>query len=101
MRKAHLSYPHRFVLAAAALLALAAGLPALAGFDQERSFQTDSLTVHNMIGEIRVSGHGGSGFDVLVHVRGDDASEELIRIEVDEGSSPELAVLFPVDKERS
>ena len=72
MREIPASHPHRFALAALALLALAAGLPALAGFDQERSFQTDQLTVHNMIGEIRISGHGGSSFEVLVHVRGDD-----------------------------
>ena len=101
MSKIHASHLRRLALATLTLLALTAGLPALAGFDQERSFKSDELTVHNMIGEIRISGHGGSEFEVLVQVRGKDAGSDLLRIEVDEGSSPELAVVFPLDKEKS
>jgi len=82
------------------LLTLAA-LPALAEFEQSRSFQADSLTVNNLIGAVRISGHAGSTFEVLVQVRGRDASPELIEIRTKEGSAPELNVAFPVTRERN
>ena len=89
------------VPAVLALLLLAAGLPALAALEEQRSFSSDELTVYNLIGEIRIEGHGGSDFEVAVHVRGDDAKEGLIQLETEEGASPELAIVFPLDQERS
>jgi len=89
----------RLALAVLACLALAVP-PALAAFDQSRSFQADSLTVNNLIGEVRVSGHAGSTFEVLVRVRGADASPELIEIRTKEGAAPELTVGFPIHRER-
>ena len=90
----------RPALLAPAVLCLILAAPALAEFDQERSFQTDNLTVRNLIGEVRVTGHGGSGYDVLVRVRGKDASPDLVQIQTDEGANPVLTVVFPLKQER-
>jgi hypothetical protein len=83
------------------LLILATTLPALAGFEESRSFAAETLTVNNLIGEIRVSGHAGSSFEVLVQVRGDDASPELIEVLTKDGASPELTIGFPIESERN
>ena len=74
------------------ILLLGLALPALAGFDEQRSFSSDTLTVNNLIGEVRVTGHGGSTFEVQVSVRGSDASRDLIRIRTEEGGKPEICV---------
>jgi hypothetical protein len=71
-------------------------LPALAGFDEQRSFSSDTLTVNNLIGEVRVTGHGGSTFEVHVSVKGSDATRELIQLRSDEGSKATLTVAFPI-----
>jgi len=94
------SLPLRPVFAVLSLLALAAALPAWAEFDKSQSFQADSLTVNNLIGEVQVSGHAGSTFEVLVRVRGEDASPELIEISSTSGASPELTISFPIESER-
>ena len=50
----------RLVLLLLPLLVLAAALPASAAFDKSQSFAADSLTVNNLIGEVRISGHAGA-----------------------------------------
>ena len=94
------SLPFLAVLAALSILALGAALPARAEFDKSQSFQADSLTVNNLIGEVRISGHSGSAFEVLVKVRGEDASPDLIEISSTSGGSPELTISFPIESER-
>lgn len=95
------AFCHRVALIVLPFLVLAAALPALAGFDKQQTFQADSLTVNNLIGEVRVSSHAGSGFEVLVRVRGEDASPDLIQIRTKDGAVPELSVVFPVDEKRN
>lgn len=91
----------RLSLALLALLASVTALPALAGFDESRSFPAGSLTVNNLIGEVRVGGHSGSEFEVLVRVRGRDASTDVIEVRTRNGANPELTIAFPVDSERN
>jgi hypothetical protein len=83
------------------VLFLALALPALAGFDEKHSFSTDSLTVNNLIGEVRVTGHGGSAFEVHVSVKGSDATRELIEIRSEEGSKARLTIAFPIQEHRN
>ena len=78
-------------LASAAAVALLA-FPAAAGLEQTRSFDSDRLTVRNLIGKVTVEGHGGSGFEVTVNVQGRDAKDGAIRLE-QEGD--ELNIVFP------
>ncbi|MBD3220939.1 DUF4097 family beta strand repeat protein, partial [bacterium] len=87
------------ILAPAACVLLLA--PALAG-EFERQFQTDAraLVLRNLIGQVRVTETGGDRYEIHVHVRGDDASEDLIRVSLDEGREAELLVEFPVDEHR-
>ena len=87
-----------------ALVVLALGValhPAQAEFEERRTIDASALTVHNVIGEIQVRGHGGDSFEVRVNVRGADASPDRIRVELKEGSRASLAVVFPLDEERS
>jgi len=72
-------------------------LPATAGFEERLSFSSDRLTVRNLIGEIRVEGHGGSNFEALVSVQGKDATREAITIESSDNGAAELTVIFPAE----
>jgi hypothetical protein len=73
-------------------------LPAWADFERSFSVAGDRLALANLIGEISVSGKSGGEIEVLVNVRGEDASEDLIRFEEGDGS---IFVLFPIDEENS
>jgi hypothetical protein len=84
-------------LAVAALSGVATS--ARAEFQEVASFAADSLTLENLIGEIRVEG-GGAEFRVQVDVRGGDASRESIRIEKKDGAAATLSVRFPLESER-
>ena len=83
-------------------LALVAGLawPAWAGFEEQFTFSADELRVRNLIGEVKVEGHGGSAFEVVVNVQGRDASPERVHIEQQDGGQAWLEVVFPVDETR-
>jgi hypothetical protein len=74
--------------------------PALADFDKSFDLAGDELVLTNLIGEITVEGHGGDKFRVEVQVRGDDASPSNLEIEMREGGTAELAVRFPLDREK-
>lgn len=85
------------VLAAVVLLSCSA----VAGeFEREFSLDARELVLRNLVGEVRVGETGGNEYRVVVHVRGEDASEELIAIHVEEGHQAELIVEFPVDEHR-
>ena len=79
------------------LVAVCASLaiPAWADFDEKHSFGGDTLVVKNLIGEVRVAGHSGPGFEVAVHVRGKDGTKSNIQIEAQDGATGELQVHFP------
>ena len=66
-----------------------------AGFSETKSFSSNSLTVTNLIGEVRVAGHDGSDFTVVIDVQGEDASRGSVELET-KGNS--LAVVFPKSK---
>ena len=85
------------ILAVAMLLAVS---PPSALADFERSFTVSGqrLALANLIGQISVSGKSGGDIEVLVNVRGEDASEDLISFDEGDGS---LFVLFPIDEHDS
>lgn len=76
-------------------LALLAIPATAADFSETRTFSSDSLTLTHLIGEVTVSGHRGSGFEVVVHVHGADASPQNVRLET---SGDRLTVEFPDSK---
>ncbi len=76
-------------------MAVLAGTASAAGFSETKSFSTNSLTVTNLIGEIRVAGHSGSEFEVVVDVKGGDASRDAVQIET---TGNTLTVVFPKSK---
>ena len=87
----------RFCLVLPLILVLLS-VPALAGVEKQHSFSGDNLTVTNLIGTIRVEGHGGSDFEVHVSIEGDAAAADLIRVETREGADAGLAVVFPIEQ---
>ncbi len=93
----------RFVFFAAALACLALGMaftaPAQAGFEERMSFDAETLRLGNLIGEIQVEGYDGSGFEVVVSVRGDDGTRDNISFKRSNGREAELIVVFPLDEE--
>lgn len=85
----------RITLALASALLLLSS-PAQAEFQEDYTFAADELTVGNLVGEIRLEGHGGSDFLVEVSVEGEDAERDLVEFDVQEGDRAELWVLFPL-----
>jgi hypothetical protein len=88
---------YRWTLVATLLLSALLAVPALAGFQETKSFGGSELTVNNLIGEIRVAGHSGSDFEITVNVQGGDASEDRVAIRQD---GDQLSVVFPVSESR-
>jgi DUF4097 and DUF4098 domain-containing protein YvlB len=83
-------------LAIATVLTLPAGsVVQAAGTEQDHSFSADRLTVRNVIGEIRIEGHGGSTFEVVVRSGGRDSADGAIRTKI---SDDQLDVVFPAGK---
>ena len=71
-----------------------------APFDREFTIDADELRIANLIGAVELRPHAGKEFLVKVHVRGDDASDKLIRFEQGRGRRAELIVIFPTDEHR-
>ncbi len=87
---------HRSALRASLAMLACTGLLALpvsAGVIKEhRSFESRSLEIRNLIGEVRVEGHRGSTFEVDITIQGADSNEGLLKIEE---SGDTLAIVFP------
>jgi lia operon protein LiaG len=95
------SNPRRLVAACALWVAAAAGGTAQAAeFERTFTFDTQDLTVADLVGAVQVEAAPGSEFRVVVRVRGADADEKHIRFQQKQGSKAELAVLFPVEEHR-
>jgi hypothetical protein len=93
----------RILLPALALLVCTLCMPGAvqADFSHKESFDAGELRINNLIGEIRVEGHGGGSFEVEVNVRGRDASPERMEIRADKGARATLSVVFPLNEERN
>ena len=75
-----------------AVLALLAVAPASAAGKETRTFSSNRLEVRNLIGEVRVESHRGSGFEVEVDFQGADAAREAIELA---GDDETLIIRFP------
>jgi hypothetical protein len=63
------------------LLVIAASTPAFSeSYDEHLTADTSHLKVVNLIGEVHVTRHEGSGFDVVVHVQGKDANRDRVYV---------------------
>ena len=78
------------------LFTLLAGTALASEFEKEFTFDGKELLVSNMIGAIKVKEGSSDAFRVLVSVRGEDASEDLLEFIVQEDGSA-LAIKFPLD----
>jgi Putative adhesin len=78
-----------FALLAALVLA---ARPAAAAAEERRSFDTNELTIRNLIGAVKVSGTSGSKFEVTIRVQGKDSTTPGVDIDA---SSNELTIKFP------
>ena len=83
----------------ALLMVAVLGGPARAEFSERLSFEGRELIVHNLIGEIKVKGGGGS-FDVLVNVQGRDGTPENIEVLADDGGTGKLTIRYPKGQSR-
>ncbi|MFH1842638.1 MAG: DUF4097 family beta strand repeat-containing protein [bacterium] len=86
------------------LLIFTFGLTSLATageFTREFTIDADQFQLINLIGEIQLVASDGDDIEILIEVSGDDADEDLIEIEVNEGRRAEVAILFPIGEERN
>lgn len=84
--------------ALALVLTLAGAAVQAEPFERTFQYSADELTVANLIGHVRVEGHAGDDFRVVVNVRGDDATTDLIRFDERSGRRAELVIQFPTDE---
>ena len=68
-------------------------------FEERATFSGRELTVTSLVGAVQVEGFDGNEFEVVVNVRGKDASKDRIRIEKHTGGDARLDVVFPVKGE--
>ena len=92
-RRSPLALPMAFLI----LITLLAGTAPAAEFEKEFTFDGRELLVSNMIGAIKVKEGSSDAFRVLISVRGEDASEDLLEFIVEEGGNNALAIKFPLD----
>lgn len=69
-------------------------------FQRHVTLDGEQLLLINLIGEIHLEKAEGSAFEAEIEVHGDDASEDLIRIETKNGGHAQLLIRFPVEDER-
>jgi hypothetical protein len=83
-----------------ALLALLGAGP-VRGEDVDRHFtiKGESLSLVNLVGEVRIEAGTGSDFEVDVAVRGGDAGPELVRFDQEDGPKAHLYIQYPLNKE--
>jgi hypothetical protein len=72
----------------------------LAGFDEQKSLETDRLLIRNLIGRVEIVGHDSTEFEIDVQVRGRDATPERVRVAWSEGHDAELRIEFPLGESR-
>lgn len=97
-----MGYRTRFLVRILTLsLSFATGLAAMAGIERTQSIGADKLTLHNVVGAIQVVPHSGDDFEVMLSIEGADASEKLIDVLVQGGTSAEMEIRFPLAESRS
>jgi hypothetical protein len=70
-------------------------------FTETVSVSGSALTLNNLVGEVTVEPHSGSGVTVEVRVDGDDASRDRVRVVQGEGGdASSVVVAFPLDESR-
>lgn len=81
---------------------LAVLLVAPASAEVERSFRfdADQLEVSNLVGRVRLEGYEGDDYQVVVTVRGADASADRLRFDTEKGREARLDIVFPLEQER-
>ena len=95
--KSHRLAPPAAPMAFLLLFILLAGAAPAAEFTREFTFAGKELLVSNMIGRIEVKEGSSDAFQVFVTVRGDDATEDLLKFVTEDGSKSALAIKFPLD----
>ena len=67
--------------------------------EKHLSLDAESLCLVDLIGEVRVEAGSGPAFEVSVRIGGNDAREDLIRIETEEGKEARVVCRFPTERE--
>ena len=88
-----LALPMAFLI----VFTLLAGAALAAEFEKEFTFDGKELLISNMIGAIKIKEGSSDAFQVLVSVRGEDASEGLLDFIIHEDGNA-LAIKFPLDE---
>jgi hypothetical protein len=89
------------ILGVALLALLVAGPVRAENVDRHFTIAAESLSLVNLLGEIRVEGGTGTGFEIDVAVRGRDAGPDVVRFDQAEGSGAHLFVQYPLKSERT
>ncbi len=83
-------------LAACLGLALSAQAAGASDFQRTFTFQSQEITVVNLIGAVRVEPAAGDEVRIAVDVRGKDADPKYIDFEQQQGSAGRLTIKFPL-----
>jgi hypothetical protein len=87
------------LLVTVAVLAATSAAQAETGSAQTFTFDKTELEIRNLIGQIVISGHDGSSFEVEVTFHGEDAADGALTVlREEDGDRGQLAVQFPSDR---
>jgi hypothetical protein len=83
---------------AASVVPAASG--AAEGLDRQLQLSGRKLVLTNLIGHAEVAQADGDQFEIGIRIRGADADPELVDVEVSEGSTARVEIIFPIDEYR-
>jgi hypothetical protein len=69
-------------------------------FTRTLTMESQKLELINMIGEVTVERGTGDSYAIEIHVRGDDADEELVEIIEKNGRDGRVMIKFPIEEHR-
>ena len=90
--------PARVALLSVVLLIAAAVAVQAGEFTETFELNAEELDLVDLIGEVRLEPASGDDFEIRVEVRGDDASRDIVEIDIDKGRRAGVAVRFPDEK---
>ncbi len=73
---------------------------ALSQITREFTYDTPSLTVLDMIGQVEIVSAPGSAFRVTVRIEGEDATPDILKMQEKREREPTLMIQFPVEEHR-
>ncbi len=90
------------IAALVASVVMLAAVVAMAGeYTIEERVEAEVLVLSNLAGEITVRPASGDAFEIVVHVRGEDAEKGVLEFDIERGRKAKAKIVYPVESHRT